>query len=153
MPASAMRFMRRSTLLMLALAVGACGSATPPTAPDATPVAPGPQPLAGSGVLGNFVGVGHVGRGSVRFTVQSGVGRLDFSADFAVSEVPGPFVYLNTTNNANTGRPLRIAALKSNSGAQTYSFQLPAGVSYTYVLVWCDPFNVPVSEAAIPPTP
>ena len=70
-------------------------------------------------MLGNFVGVGHVGRGSVRFTVQNGVGRLDFSADFAVSAVPGPFVYLNTTNNANAGRPLRVAALKSNSGAQT----------------------------------
>ena len=148
-----MRLMHRSKLLILALWIGACSSATAPTAPDATPVAPGPLPLAGSGVAGNFVGVGHVGRGSVRFTVQNGVGRLDFSADFAVSEVPGPFVYLNTTNNANTGRPLRVAALKSNTGAQTYAFQLPSGVSYTFVLIWCDPFNVPVAEAAIPPPP
>ena len=67
--------------------------------------------------------------------------------------VPGPFVYVNTTNNATTGRPLRVAALKSNRGAQSYSFLVPAGVSYTWVLVWCDPFNVPVAEAAIPATP
>lgn len=148
-----MRLIHRSRRLVLALAIGACSKATPPTAPDATPVNPGPPPVAGSGVLGTFVGVGHVGRGSVRFTVQNGVGQLDFSADFAVSAVPGPFVYVNTTNNANRGRPLRVAALQSNSGAQSYAFQLPSGVSYTFVLIWCDPFNVPVAEAAIPPTP
>ena len=148
-----MRLMHRSTRLFLMLTIGACSSATAPTAPDATSVTPGPQPVAGSGVLGNFVGVGHVGRGSVRFTVQNGVGRLDFSADFSVPTTPGPFVYMNTTRNANTGRPLRVSALKSNNGAQTYAFTLPPGVSYTFVLVWCDPFNVAIVEAAIPPTP
>jgi len=133
-----------------------CNSATPPTAPDAMPVEPGvvaPPPVATSGVTGTFVGVGHRGNGSVRFTVANGVGRLDFGDDFSVDAVPGPFVYVNTTNNANTGRPLRISALRSNRGAQSYTFVLPAGTSYTWVLVWCDPFNVPVAEAAIPATP
>jgi len=111
------------------------------------------QPPMGSGVTGRFVGVGHRGGGGVRFAVVNGVARLDFSDDFSVDAVPGPFVYVNTTNNANTGRPLRVAALKSNRGAQSYSFLVPAGVSYTWVLVWCDPFNVPVAEAAIPATP
>jgi hypothetical protein len=104
-------------------------------------------------VTGVFAGVGHVGAGSVRFTVANGVGFLEFSSDFVVSGVPGPFVYVNTTNNANTGRPLRVSALKSVRGAQSYTFQLTAGVSYKWVLVWCDPFNVPVAEAEIPPTP
>ncbi len=133
-----------------------CNSATPPTAPDAMPVEPGvvaPPPAAGSGVTGMFVGVGHRGNGSVRFTVANGVGRLDFGDDFSVDAVPGPFVYVNTTNNPNTGRPLRISALRSKRGAQSYTFVLPAGTSYTWVLVWCDPFNVPVAEAAIPATP
>ena len=87
------------------------------------------------------------------FSGQNGTGRLDFSADFGVSNGPGPYVYLNTTNNANTGRPLRIAALKSTSGAQSYSFQLPAGVTYAFVLIWCDPANVPLAEATIPALP
>ena len=143
----------RMTLLVLALTIGACRNATPPTAPTAMLVDAGAPPAPGSGVLGAFVGVGHQGRGSVRFNVQNGVGRLDFSSDFSVSGVPGPYVYLNTTNNANTGKPLRVAALKSNDGAQTYSFQLPPNVSYTFVLIWCDPFNVPVAEAPIAPTP
>ncbi len=148
-----MLLLTRSARLFLALAVAACSSATAPSAPDATPVPPGPPPPPGSGVTGNFVGVGHTGQGSVQFTVQNGVGRLDFSANFQVTPVPGPFVYLTTTTNPNSGTPLRVAALKSNNGAQTYSFQLPAGVSYTYVLVWCDPNNVPVAQATIPPTP
>ncbi len=98
---------------------------------------------------GAFRGVGHIGRGSVRFTMADGVGTLEFSSDFAVSGVPGPFVYLNTTTNANTGLPLRISALRSNTGAQRYTFQLPAGVNYRYVLIWCDPFNTAVAEAAL----
>lgn len=143
----------RTTCVVLALAIGACTSATAPSAPDAPPAVPGPPPPPGTGVTGNFVGVGHTGQGTVQFTVQNGVGRLDFSANFQVTPVPGPYVYLATTTNPNSGTPLRIAALKSNTGAQTYSFQVPAGVSYAYNLVWCDPNNVPVAQASIPPTP
>ena len=149
-----MRQIGRTSLLLAALAVAGCNSAVPPTAPDAMLVQPGAaQPPAGSGVAGRWVGVGHSAQGSVRFSAQNGVARLDFSDDFAVGAVPGPFVYVNTTNNANTGTPLRVAALRSNSGAQSYTFQLPAGARYTWVLIWCDPFNVPVGEAQIPATP
>ena len=136
------------------ITISGCSNAVPPTAPDAMLVEPGmSQPPAGSGVTGQWVGVGHSARGSVRFGVQDGVARLDFSEDFSVSAVPGPFIYVNTTNNANTGRPLRVSALRGNSGAQSYVFQIPAGVAYTWVLVWCDPFNVPVAEAPISATP
>lgn len=133
--------------------LGGCNSATPPTAPDAVPVDPGVvmQPAAPVSVAAvPFSGVGHKAGGSVRFSVANGVGRLDFSEDFSVDAVPGPFVYVNTTNNANTGRPLRVSALRSNRGAQSYSFQIPAGEKYTWVLVWCDPFNVAVAEASVP---
>lgn len=137
---------------ILALTVAGC-AATPPTAPDALPSDPGDAAPSGSGAQGSFVGVGHRASGTVRFSAKNGVARLDFSADFAVTPVPGPFVYVNTTNNANTGAPLRVSALRSNSGEQSYTFQIPAGVRYTFVLVWCDPFNVPVAEAAVPATP
>lgn len=148
--------MRRTILAGLVLvstALVACNSAVPPTASDAMLVEPGMSRPAGSGVTGRWAGVGHAAQGSVRVSNENGVARLDFSDDFSVGAVPGPFVYVNTTNNANTGRPLRVAALRNNTGAQTYAFQLPAGASYTWVLIWCDPFNVPVAEASIPPTP
>lgn len=149
-----MRFASLASVILTALALASCNRATPPTAPNATPAEIGAAPPASSTVLGRFSGAGgHSGQGSVTFSAQNEIGRLDFSADFSVSGVPGPFVYLNTTNNANTGRPLRVAALKANSGAQTYSFQLPVGVTYTFVLIWCDPYNVPVAEATVPPLP
>lgn len=69
-----------------------------------------------------------------------------------VDQTPGPFVYLNTTNNPNSGMPLRVGALKNRSGAQTCSFQVPPGGKYTHVLIWCDPFNVAMVDAVIPPT-
>ena len=148
--------MRRTILARLVITstvLAACNSAVPPTAPDAMTVEPGMSRPAGTGVTGQWAGVGHAARGSVRVSVESGVMRLDFSDDFSVGAVPGPFVYVNTTNDANTGRPLRVAALRSNAGAQSYAFRLPDAASYTWVLVWCDPFNVPVAETSIPPTP
>ncbi len=148
-----MRHLFPGALLASTLLIGGCGSATPPTAPDAMPVDPGAPPPTGAGSFGTFAGVGHRASGTVRFSAEGGVGRLEFSSDFTVEAVPGPFVYLNTSDNANTGQPLRVAALRNNQGSQSYSFQLPAGVSYTWVLIWCDPFNVPVAEAPITGSP
>lgn len=64
-----------------------------------------------------------------------------------------PFLYLNTTNNPNTGQPIRIASLRGKSGAQRFTFTVPAGVRYTWLVIWCDPFNIPMAEAAITPVP
>lgn len=147
-----MRQFGLTSLAVASITISGCNNAVPPTAPDAMLVDPAMSP-AGSGVTGTWRGVDHSAQGSVRFKVQNGVASLDFSADFSVSAVPGPFVYMNTTNNANTGSPLRVSSLRSNKGAQSYVFRLPPGVRYTWVLVWCDPFNVPVAEAQIPATP
>ena len=143
----------RIRALVATLTLSACHSAMPPTAADAMLVGVTTSPPAGSVGAVRWTGVNHGATGTVRFTVQDGIGRLDFSSDFSVTNVPGPFVYVNTTNNANTGRPLRISALKSLSGSQSYAFQIPAGVTFAWVLIWCDPFNVPVAEAPIPATP
>ena len=143
-----------TSLVVALVAAPGCNSAVPPTAPNAMLMEPGMSPPpAGTSVAAQWVGVGHSVRGSVRFNVQNGVARLDFSDDFSVSAVPGPFVYVNTTNDANTGSPLRVAALRSNAGAQSYAFQLPEGATYAWVLIWCDPFNVPVAEARMPAAP
>lgn len=138
------------TAVTTALALVACG-ATPPTAPDAealpVPTAAVPTSAARSGT---FVGVGgHQARGSARLTITDTVAVVELSADFRVDAVPGPFVYVNTTSDANTGQPLRVSALRSNNGAQSYAFRVPRSVIYTHVLVWCDPFNVGVGEARL----
>jgi Electron transfer DM13 len=130
----------------------ACGKASPPTAPDAAPVVPGTGPV-GPGVSGRFTKVQYDVTGTATLAVENGVAKLDISSDFGIMQTPGPFVYLNTTGNPNSGQPLRVGALKSLRGAQTYTFQVPAGVRYTHVLIWCDPFNVGMAQAQIPATP
>jgi Electron transfer DM13 len=145
--------MHHRFLILAAVALVACSGATPPTAPDAVPVDPGLPAPVGPSVVGKFVKTRYDVTGTATLVIQNGVGQLDLSSDFSIMQTPGPYLYLNTTNNANSGQPLRIATLKSRSGAQRYTFTVPAGVRYSWVLIWCDPFNVPMAEAAITPTP
>jgi Electron transfer DM13 len=139
-----------SSLLLTTVFISACNSATPPTAVDAAPLVPDAAIPSGNGVTAAFKPTGHAATGSATLTIVNGAARLTFSPDFSTDQVPGPFVYLNTTNNANTGKPLRVAALKSRNGAQEYLFTVPAGVTYAFVLLWCDPFNVSMAEAKLP---
>lgn len=139
--------------LVVILVALACGGAEPPVAPTATPVDSVLVMPMGPGTMGRWVRTGYPVTGTVTVYVENGVARLDLSADFSVSNVPGPVLYLNTTNNPNGGQPLRIGPLKSRTGASSYTFAIPSGVRYTWAIIWCDPFNVPIAEAAIPPTP
>jgi Electron transfer DM13 len=144
---------RHRNLLFLVGLVAACSSATPPTAPDAMPVAPGTMAPMGMGVTGRFVKTRYDVTGTATVVIENGVGVIELSLDFSISQTPGPYLYLNTTNNPNTGQPIRIANLRGKSGAQRFTFTVPAGVRYTWLVIWCDPFNVPMAEAAITPVP
>jgi hypothetical protein len=142
------RFASRAILFT---ALAACGnSASPPTAPDAVPVAPGTGVPMGPAVTGRFVKTGYAVTGTASLVVENGIAKLDFSSDFGIAQTPGPYVYLNTTSDPNSGTPLRIGVLKSRTGAQSYTFVVPAGVKYQKVLIWCDPFNVAMAEATLP---
>ena len=132
------------------IGVAACAGGTPPTAPDAVPVQPGGPIAPGTGVTSSFVRTGYAVTGRATLSIRNDTAQLDFSADFSIASTPGPFVYLNTTSNANQGTPLRIGALRSRTGAQRYTFLVPQGVRYTKVLIWCDPFNVGMAEATLP---
>lgn len=139
--------------LTFAVLLGACNSATPPTAPDAVPVVPGTPIPIGMGVNGRFVKTRYDVTGTATVVIENGVGVIELSNDFSIVQTPGPYLYLNTTNNPNSGQPIRIASLKGKSGAQRFTFSVPAGVRYSWLVIWCDPFNVPMAEAAIGPVP
>jgi Electron transfer DM13 len=147
--------LRLRSLLSFALPVLAlaCGGASAPTAPDAVQVQP---PLAGGGltgpaVSGRLVKTGYTVTGTATLRIANGIGQLDLSSDYAIMQTPGPFLYLNTTNNPNSGSPLRIATVKNLTGAQRFTFSVPAGVDYSWVIIWCDPFNVAMAEARLAP--
>jgi hypothetical protein len=106
---------------------------------------------SGSGVMAQLRRTGYAVTGSVTLVVNGTAARLEFSPDFTIGQTPGPTIYLNTTNNPNSGQPLRIGALRSNRGGQSYTFQIPAGApAYSWVIIWCDPVNVPMAEARLP---
>ncbi|QJR37901.1 DM13 domain-containing protein [Gemmatimonas groenlandica] len=143
--------LHRWCLLAAATCIGSavgCNGAVPPTAPDAVAVTPVEGPT-GSGRTSAFVRTGYAVAGTATLVTENGVARLTFSSNFNIAQTPGPVVYLNTTNNANTGQPLRVGALQSRQGAQTYTFQVPPGVTYGWVLIWCDPFNVSMAHAPL----
>jgi len=121
-----------------------CGAAQP-TDPDS-----GGQTAPLDGSMGQFSGGA---MGTVTVSVKDGHGTLTFGTHFTVQSVPGPAVYMNTTNDVHTGMPVRVAPLQAELGQQTYTFRAAAGVRYTWVLIWCEPVDVPVAEARIPPTP
>ncbi len=147
---------RFAELTLACLLAAGCNNATPPTAPDAMPVTPGQPGVMvpmGAGVSGQFVRTRYDVTGSARVVIENGVGVIELSDDFSVAQTPGPYLYLNTTRDPNTGQPIRIASLRGKSGAQRFTFAVPAGVRYTWLVIWCDPYNVPRSEASIMPTP
>lgn len=146
-------YIARSLCALVLIATVACSNAEPPTALDAIAATPSTPLPNGTGSTASFTRTGYSVTGMVTLTVQGGVAQLDFSSDFTIASTPGPFVYLNTDANANRGQPLRVAALRNRTGGQRYTFQIPSGVRYTHVLIWCDPFNAGMAQAVIPPTP
>lgn len=145
--------MRKGTVLLAAMLMLACSNAEPPMAPNAQEVGSDMAPPSETATTGTLRRTGYSVTGTVSLAASNGTAQLTFSSDFSIAQTPGPVVYLNTTNNPNTGQPLRIGALRSRTGAQTYTFQIPPGVRYTWVIIWCDPFNVAMAEAPIAATP
>lgn len=124
----------------------------PPTAPDAVPLDPGASVPTGPAASGRWMRTGYTVTGTASLIIEGTTARLDLSSDFSIGQAPGPTLYLNTVSNPNMGQPLRIGALRNRTGAQSYTFQVPAGVRYTRIIIWCDPFNVAMAEVTIPPT-
>jgi hypothetical protein len=145
--------MTRMSLSLVALLVASCTLAAcatePPTAPDAELLPVDGRSLAPGAVRANWMRVRYNVSGSATLAISGDTAYLELSSNFAIDQTPGPVLYLNTTNNPNTGRPLRIGALRSRQGAQTYAFRVPRNVQYQWLIIWCDPFNVPMAEAML----
>lgn len=113
---------------------------------------------AGPAVLstGSFEPLDYEISGAAQIVRQAdGSLELELGDDFRSFPVPGPVVVL--TDRPEIGRridamagDLRIANLRSNSGAQSYS--LPEGSETSaYVFIYCEPFGLPVGRAAMSP--
>ncbi len=97
---------------------------------------------------------GYRASGSVTLLVGDGdQGQLEFSDDFSVSRVPGPFVVVSTRSSLSGGvSPERgdrlLGPLQSEEGAQTYDISGDAS-SFEFAWVYCQPFTVEVARARL----
>jgi hypothetical protein len=148
--------LRPATVLLWLAA--ACSAAEPPTAPDALPLDPAMPPTEDGNppvqVNGRFRGLtSYHATGTVDVVFDNGTATITLGEDVRFSSVPGPVLYLNTTDDANTGQALRIAALESSSGPARFTVAVDPTIRYSRVLIWCDPFNVGVGAASLAPPP
>jgi hypothetical protein len=104
---------------------------------------------------GTFVGRGHYGQGTAQL-VDLGNGQLElrFGDDFAVSQVPGPVVYLSSRdalgNTIDPTTDMYLGTLTNTSGAQSYPIPGEVG-DRRYAWVYCGPYRVEVAVAALSP--
>jgi len=72
-----------------------------------------------------------------------------FGSDFNSDSGPGLYVYLSNSNNSVAGGH-SLGPLKSNTGVQTYPVSGSVSLNtYNYVLIHCQPFNVPFGWAEL----
>lgn len=137
------------------LAVGAAGPAAGPAVATtvplvlAAPVAPaGPEKVS----AGTFRGLdGHQGSGEAALWRQPDGSLFVRLEEFSVSNGPGLTLYL--VPGLDRERPgagsLNLGPLRGNRGSQ--NFGVPAGsvlAGELTILVWCEPFAVPVAGAS-----
>jgi hypothetical protein len=118
-----------------------------PTPPGA--VAPEPVPAPAPALLGTaeLQGIGHGARGTVRLHEVDGAGVVAFDA-IDVEGTVGPSVHLVPRGSRTPDGGVRLGPLEAERGSFTTA--VPAGVDLRRgwsVLVWCDPFDVPIAVA------
>jgi hypothetical protein len=121
----------------------------PAAAPQVAQVAPqaAPTPVPALLGTGELEGIGHRARGTVRLHVVDGEGIVAFD-DIDVEGTVGPSVHLVPPGARTPDGGVRLGALEAERGS--FATSVPAGVDLGRgwsVLVWCDPFDVPIAVA------
>lgn len=85
---------------------------------------------------------GHSAAGTAAIVRTGSAHTLELRSDFRI-DMGSVDIYLTRQPGGFTGADLRVGPLRATSGAQSYA--LPDdGAAYSYVLLWCRPFTVPI---------
>jgi hypothetical protein len=96
---------------------------------------------------GTLTGIGHTASGVVKL-YDTGTSKVVYFESYSSQEGPDLKVYLSKDINAN--EYLKLGALKSTSGVQSYTVPPNTDVSnYIYVHIWCERFTVVFARAEI----
>jgi hypothetical protein len=79
----------------------------------------------------------------------AGLASLALSADFRIPAVPEVSVFLSNTPDLREA--VKVAELGSDRGAQRWTFRMPRGAVWSWVVLWSEELGVAVARARLSP--
>lgn len=135
------------TAIAVLLAAGCGGEIFTGPEVEATSVEPGPAAYRASGA---FESLGYRTTGRASYVIdEEGNAALELDAAFSTPPVPGRAVFLS--NTVELGDAVRVAALDVETGPARWTFRMPRGAVWRYVLVWSEELGVAVARAELVP--
>lgn len=135
------RFQRMAVTFSLLCAAPLAAQQTEAMGKDAMAIAP----------HGSFSGAeGHRAKGSYEFVTSKGKTQLKLGKDFFLERGPDVYVVLSPSERVPAQGALYLGKLTRFRGEQ--SFAVPDGTDlshYSYVVLWCKKYSVPMGTAAL----
>ena len=101
---------------------------------------------------GPFVGAGYVASGRATYLIDdAGRAALSLSDNFSIPAVPGVAIFLS--DSPDLERAVKVGDLEAPSGAQRWTFSVPRGAVWRWVVLWSEELSVGVANARLEPGP
>jgi hypothetical protein len=140
------RSVRDGSLLLLLAALAGCGELPLPPSVEAGGE-PGPPVYTAAGPLQP---IGYQATGRATYLLDdNGQAALSLSPDFTVQPVPRVSVFLS--NSPDLAQAVKVAELGSPTGAQRWTFRVPRGAVWSWVVLWSEELRVGVARAFLQP--
>lgn len=134
--------------LALAAALAGCGELPLPPELESGGE-PGTPVYAASG---SFEPMGYAVRGGATYVLdRDGGAALSLSEDFDSPPVPRVSVFLS--NTPDLGRAVKVGELGGAAGARRWTFRVPRGAVWSWVLLWSEQLRVGLARAPLQPLP
>lgn len=136
----------RAGLLLAALAAGCSTEFFTGPEVEVTDTEPGPLVYSASGT---FSPLAYAASGRATYVLDDeGNAALELS-DLSTAPVPGRAVFLS--NDPGLGEAVRVGGLDEESTSARWTFRMPRGAVWRYVLVWSEALGVGVAQAELTP--
>lgn len=138
-------FQQRTLVEVLPMSRAAGPEQAPVSPVDEAPAAaPAPAPVPDR--AGEVFGIDHSASGRASLQVLDGQPHLVFE-DLDVEGTVGPSVHLVAAGERTPTATSRVGELKAERGTFSYALPEPVPDGAWTVLIWCDPFDVPIAAA------